>query len=312
MAADNLLRLPLLQDPHHLEIADEYLKPAPAIPLVLPWPKLQNLADPFRPGKVVVIGGPPGHGKTWLAQSIILRAQNRGAHWLYLALEDTAVDFQARMLCLLSDDWTPLSIEQDTLKRRQEILDNNGPELERIMQRVVLNPRTGYKGEIIKNGRVILPSLPYQQVLLWLAAACSMSRLIVIDPLALIELGVGLEEYKNVNLFFKSVIALAARYETNVMLCVHTVKRHGAARNYLLSVDDLQGAAIISRECHTVLLLDGHDIKTSMIYGQSGNSEQQHNRTLIIGKARYGRGQGLRLAFNMKSPNLEELGVIVG
>jgi hypothetical protein len=312
MATDNMLALPLLQDPRRLEIADEYLKPSPLIPMVLPWEKLQRAADPFRPGKVLVIGGPPGHGKTWIAQSIILRAQNVGAHWFYLALEDTAVNFQARMLCLLTDDWTPLSIEKETLGQRKEILDTCSSALESIMQRVVLNPRTGYKGDILKNGRVVLPALPYQQVLIWLAAACSMTSLVVIDPLALIEFGVGLEEYKNVSLFFKSVIALAARYETNVVICVHTIKRHGAARNYLLSVDDLQGAAVISREAHTVLLFDGHDPKTSMIYGQSGNSEQQHNRTMIIGKARYGRGHGWKFAFNLKSPNLEEVGAIVG
>jgi hypothetical protein len=58
-------------------------------------------------------------------------------------------------------------------------------------------------------------------------------------------------------------------------------------------------------------LADDHDWKDTDVWRIGGHRESvQHNRTVIVDKARHGKGAGLRFAFKMEKPEFCELGVI--
>ena len=70
---------------------------------------------------------------------------------------------------------------------------------------------------------------------------------------------------------------------------------------------------MIGRLCHCALLLDAHDLKVSTVYRPGGLREDvEHNRTVVIAKARNGAGTRQRLAFQQDStaPRFDELGLI--
>jgi len=62
-----------------------------------------------------------------------------------------------------------------------------------------------------------------------------------------------------------------------------------------------------------VLWLESHSDRSGKIKTACGTTESAYNRTLHILKARNGKGQGLRLAFEFdsKTLTLQELGLII-
>ena len=75
----------------------------------------------------------------------------------------------------------------------------------------------------------------------------------------------------------------------------------------------LAGGAAYSRFAQTILWLESHAEKISQVKTDCGRTEIEHNRTLHLLKARNGRGQGVKLAFNFQgeSLTLREEGIIV-
>jgi len=192
---------------------------------------------------------------------------------------------------------------------RAEALGRFGEELGEVTGYVCENPRAGRKDS---SGRTVVPLLPYGAVLDWLAQATESARVVFVDPISQIEFD-GREQWREEADFTRKALALAADTQATICLVAHTVKRPGRAASVPLTLEDVQGSAMIGRLCHCALLLDAHDPKTSEVHRWGGLREEvQHNRTVIIAKARNASGSRQRLAFQQddQAPLFEELGVI--
>ncbi len=110
------------------------------------------------------------------------------------------------------------------------------------------------------------------------------------------------------NAFLHDIKRTATDHCCSVVLVTHPIKAVSSP-----DVAQLAGGAAYSRFAQTILWLKSHPDKTSQVRTDCGTAEIEHNRTLHLLKARNGRGQDVRLAFNFRgeSLTLREEGIIV-
>jgi hypothetical protein len=135
---------------------------------------------------------------------------------------------------------------------------------------------------------------------------------VAVDPLAQID-WTGQKPWEAQADFMRRVVGISADGVATIILIAHTIKRPGKAALVQSGPDDVQGCAEFTRLAHTVLLWEGHNDKEAGIWVPGGLPMMiKHNRTLVIGKARFGRAGGQALAFNTRpdGPGYEELGMI--
>lgn len=276
----------------------------------LPWKRLSGLSNALRPGTVCILAGPPGTGKSFFTATIALAVHRAEVPWRYLPLEDRRTDFKWRLLAMLAGDYRMIEDDAEGAAWRQENLDRFAAALEDLTPHVCENPRFGCKDA---NGKTIVPALPFGSVLDWIRSACEQSaRVLFVDPISQIDFE-GREPWKAEAEFIRKALALTADAGATLVLVAHTVKRGGKTAALPLTLEDVQGSAMIARLCHTALILDAHDTKTSAVYRTGGLREDvEHNRTVLIAKARHASGARQRVAFTQRSdaPAFEEHGVI--
>ena len=139
------------------------------------------------------------------------------------------------------------------------------------------------------------------------------ARVVFVDPISQIEFDGRGEQWRAEADFVRKVLALACDSGGTLVLVAHTIKRPGKNASIPLSLEDVQGTAMIGRLCHTAVLLDAHENKTSSVHRAGGLwAEVEHNRTIIVAKARNGAGARQRIAFAQDShaPIFTELGII--
>lgn len=270
--------------------------------LALPWPGVSDAANALRPGKVCVLGGPPGFGKSILAMQLAIHAHHSGETWAFLPLEDCRSEWERRALAMLAGTWAPLNDSPGAAAEREALNTQYREELDALVAHVCENPTLPRDGTV--------PELPAEHVLDWTRRALVSSRLVFIDPFAKIDFP-DFHPWAGETGFVRQLVGLAANSGGTVFLVCHTVKRSGKAQSVGMSGEDLQGAAALNRLCHTVLLLDAHPSKESEVSVGSMRSPVIHERTLIIGKARNGPGAGMKFAMAMDGPRFTELGVIL-
>ncbi len=273
----------------------------------LPWPRFSDLTRALRPGSVMVVGGPAGHGKSFFALQIAVYTHHQGVSWMFLPLEDRKVDFERRLLAHLSGEWAVIDDSPDGAAERERILEQYGAELAELGRGVCENPRLPVKGA---DGKPVVRPLPYQVVLDWAGEAMDAARVVFIDPWTQIDFG-DRDPWRGEKDFIRQLVGLTSAAGASVVLVAHTIKRPGRHGTLPLSGEDLQGAAELKRLAHSVLLLDAHDERESEVWRPQEYREMViHERTVIVDKARHGSGAGLRLAFTMDGPGFRELGVI--
>jgi hypothetical protein len=276
----------------------------------LPWKRLSQLSRALRPGTVCVLAGPPGTGKSFFTATIAFAVHAAEVPWRFLPLEDRKTDFKWRLLAMLAGDYHMIEDDPEGAAWRQEHLERFAATLEQMTPFVCENPRTGVKGP---DGKTAVPPLPYGAVLDWIAAACGQSaRVLFVDPISQIDFE-GREPWRAEGQFIRSALALMADASATLVLVAHTIKRGGRNAALPLTLEDVQGSAMIGRLCHTALILDAHESKTSAVYRAHGLREDvTHNRTVLIAKTRHGSGARQRIAFVQRAdaPVFEELGVI--
>lgn len=276
--------------------------------IALPWPRLHDLiGGGLRPATLTVLGGPTGKGKSFFALEAAVCAHQHGRAFRWLPLEDSKVEFERRLLAHLAGDWRILSTEPSDAWRRAAALETHRAELADLAECVAENPRLGKPDA---SGKVVVPALPWRAVLDWTERAAERAKLLVIDPLAQLDFD-SRDLSAEHGRFVRGLVGLAAGTGAAVLLVAHSIKRPGKASGWPLSVEDLQGGAELGRLAHTVLLLEGHELRESEVWRAGSCRETvEHTRTLTIGKARHGRGGGERLAFSFDGPAFVELGTI--
>ena len=275
-----------------------------------PWKRLSGLSHALRPGTVCILAGPPGTGKSFFTAHIALAVHAAEVPWRYLPLEDRRTDFKWRLLAMLAGDYRMIEDDAEGAAWRQENLERFAAALEDLTPHVCENPRAGCKDA---DGKTVVPALPFGAVLEWIGAACEQSaRVLFVDPISQIDFE-GREPWKAEAEFIRKALALTADAGATLVLVAHTVKRGGKTAALPLTLEDVQGSAMIARLCHTALILDAHDPKTSAVYRTGGLREDvEHNRTVLVAKARHASGARQRVAFTQRSdaPAFEEHGII--
>jgi len=274
--------------------------------IALPWPRLSTLTNALRPGTVTILAGPAGNGKTLFALHIAVNVFKTGKPFMFLPLEDSKTDFQRRVLAHLANDWRVIDDSRDDAAHRKAALNTFEQQLVKLDPCVCENPRHPVRDN---TGRPTVPPLPYQKVIDWIGQAAETARVIFIDPIAQIDFG-DRNEWRGQSNFMRQVTGHAACSGCSLVLVAHTIKRPGRAATPLTG-EDVQGAAEFKRLCHTTLLLDAHDEKASEVWREGGCRETVlHDKTVIIDKTRNGSGRGNRVAFILKNPVFEEIGII--
>lgn len=276
----------------------------------LPWRSLNNLAKPLRPGSVCLVAGPIKVGKSYLLLNMALHCHRLGVPWRYLPLEDAWKDFGFRVLACIENNYDMTDDVPETANLRREALIRSGPYLEDVMRNVNDNPRLGKKDAA---GNTVIPPVYYQTVVEWARNAMKKARIIFIDPLSQIDAKTE-KHWNEESQFIRALLAIANDTQGTIVLSGHTSKRPGPAAKFDLTAEDVQGSAMLTRLCHTVLVLNGHDKKESTVVDSYGSRRlEQFNRTLYIAAARNGSGTRTKLAYtqNVNGPQFEEHGIII-
>jgi len=273
----------------------------------LPWRQLSRLSRALRPGTVMVLAGLPGYGKTLFSTELAVYIHSQGHRFAYLPLEGNRKEFVRRILAHISGDWSALDGAADNVDVRINSLFKYEPELAAICEQIDENPRLPKQRE---DGRLIVPPLPYEEVLDWTWEKTKTARVIIVDPIAQIDFR-GRNEWQSQKKFIQEATAIAGDSSSTVIIVCHTVKHPNSQWKTELSLSDVQGAKEIAGLTDCVLLLNRHSTKESGILCPGGETERiEHDRTLTIGKSRFGPGDGLRIAFRLNGPRFQELGVI--
>ncbi len=277
--------------------------------LPLPWPRLSDMSRALRPGTVTVIVGPPNTGKSIFTLEIALGVHQERETWSYLPLEDRRTDLLRRLLAVQVGSWSILNDDAENAQDRSASLEQHRAALGEFSLHVTENPRRPVVGE---DGKPRVEKLPYQKVLAWIEGELQKSRVVFVDPISQIDFN-PTRSWSDERDFILRILGMVAHAGASVVLVAHTVKRPGRAGSVGLSVEDVQGSAAFGRNCHTVIMVDAHEPKDSLVYKpMSGEGVVTHERTVLIARTRFGRGSRNRIAYHLdvSRPRFEELGVI--
>ena len=282
-------------------------------PLASPWTRLNHaLGGGFRPGTFSLLVGEPGSAKTYIALAICLFAHNQKWGWKYWPFERDDAYAARRMLAVLLNRWSVLEPEESPKNRT--IMDDTGifNQMARVTQYIEANPRQLRKDA---DDNYYIPSCTYRSVFDQLWNVCKDTALVVLDPLSMLYFdGDGRDEWKGQENFAKDASAMVAQTGSRLLAVHHTRKSMPGMKSRLSSLDEVAGAAALSRFADNVIFLEHNpDGQESDVITPDGiHSLQMHRRTLYIAKARDGRGTGWRIACDLdeQGPNLIEYGYI--
>jgi len=269
-----------------------------AIPF--PWPEISRLTYALLPGTCTVLCGSPGASKSLMLLESFLFWHSRGVACACLELEDGTTYHMRRALAQLAgnsyltrDDWCKANpAESDAAAAlHKHTLDTFGACLWEL-----------HRDE--------MPTM--QAALDWLATQCRRGkRIIAIDPYTLLDFGDrGPSAEKK---FFIDAKRMVEQAKASLILVTHPRKSQSFGGKVApVGMDDISGSTASSRFVQTVLWLQSHDFKTSSINLRMGITDVEHNRTVLIMKARnsIGARRGVATRFEAESLRMTELGGI--
>lgn len=279
--------------------------------MLSPWRKLTYALGGFRPGTLSLLVGEPGSAKTYGALALCLYAYRMGLSWAYWPFERDDTYAVRRLLAVLTNKWSVLELgnaDNLTLIQDEKVLRD----MAKLSLGIRQNPRQMRRDE---DGNLYIPSCRYEDVLEDLRRMCAENALVVLDPLSMLSFdGDGRDAWQGQERFAKDAAALAAQYKTRLLIVHHTRKSASGGKPRQNSLDEVAGAAALSRFADNVIFLEHHpDGLESEIVDEFGvHKTQLHRRTLFIAKARDGKGTGWKVACDLseQGPELVEWGFI--
>lgn len=281
------------------------------VTIPMPWGRLSDLSDAFRPGTLTILAGPSKKGKSFFAQNIVKHVHELGYPWAYLPLEDRRQQWMWRQLAILQGDYQMIRTDQAGYNYRQAVYDKFNGQIREYLGNVSENPRAGHRDH---NNATIIPEVPHKVIVDWVREQAKTKRFIIVDPVSQID-SEGKETWKEESWFMRQILGVIADASATLLLITHTVKRSGMSGKIDITAEDVQGSSMFVRLAQTTLLLDGlPDYKEGMVCLRSGEKTiVKYDKVVTIAAARNGPGTGLRIAFNMNKqhPSFEELGILV-
>lgn len=282
-------------------------------PFPLPWPKLTfAIGGGLRPGTFSLLVGEPGSAKTYIALAMCLHAHRSGWPWVYWPFEREDAYAARRLMAVLVNRWSVLDPHESkgssALMAGEEVFTD----MARITPCIEPNPRQFRRDEY---GDYYVPKCDYRQVLDRLRELCEGRDLVVLDPLSMVSFDdSGRDAWKGQEDFAKDAAAITAQTGSRLLVVHHTRKAAGGGRPRQSGLDEVAGAAALSRFADNVIFLEHtpDGIESDVIGPEGIRQMRTHRRTLFVAKARDGRGTGWRVACDLdeKGPELIEHGFI--
>jgi len=269
------------------------------------------LGGGLRAGTLTLFVGEPGSAKTFVVLAMCLYAHMHGWSWVYWPFERDDGYAMRRMLAVLVNDWRVMDVgreENAGLLNDDEVLKH----MAKIEPSILSNPRQMRRDEM---GNLYVPACHYADVLGRLRELCEANQFVVLDPLSMLSFDDGVKgAWEGQERFAKDAAALAAQYGTRLFIVHHTRKNSSGGKPRQNSLDEVAGAAALSRFADNVVFLehnpDGIENEIVDTYGMA--TSRVHKRTLFVAKARDGKGTGWRIACDLseQGPEMKEWGLI--
>ena len=260
-----------------------------------PWGRVGGLTKALLPGTVTIICGNVGASKSFMLLEAGGYWHEQGIKVAIYELEEGR-DFhlsrclaqKSRTAAITDPDWIRVNPEQ-----ARALFADNEAWLESFGAFIYAEPGSQ-------------PTL--EQLTEWTKARAKAGcRIIAIDPIT-----AAAHKSRNVweedGAFLHGINRIASDHHCSFILITHPIKAVSFP-----DITQLAGGAAYSRFAQTILWLESHADKTSQVKTACGTTELEHNRTLHLLKARNGKGQGVKLAFNFsnESLTLHEEGIII-
>ena len=260
-----------------------------------PWSSIGGLTKALLPGTVTIICGGIGASKSFMLLQAGAYWHENGIKTAIYELEESRAFHLSRCLAQLSScsDMTDPDWIKENSGQSRKLFTEHETFLDSFGACVYASPDTQ-------------PTL--EQLAKWVQdRAKTGCRIICIDPVTAAA-HKGRSVWEEDNAFLHSIKRTAVDYHCSIVLITHPIKAVSFP-----DMTQLAGGAAYSRFAQAILWLESHTDKTSKVKMNCGTTETEYNRTLHILKARNGKGQGIRLAFNFQSESLtlRELGIIV-
>jgi hypothetical protein len=148
-------------------------------------------------------------------------------------------------------------------------------------------------------------------LLAWIRQKARSHRVVAVDPITMMTRGEN--PWTADERFLFGAKRIIESTGSSLILITHPRKMQQGANRNNLSMDDLAGGVAYSRFSQTLMLLLAHEPKESVVERQAGALRETYNRTMVVLKARNGKGaEGHRFAFvfDSKTLTLTEVGRI--
>ncbi len=247
-------------------------------------------------GELTIVAGPPGNGKSYLALLMCCLAEKQGVPWLYQPLEDNQLRWMHRASAVWFDSWQWIGRDPDSLPYMEGHLRSHSEEVNALGTHICENPRLPFKDAA---GGISCPRCTYLDVVEWLKAEAPKQKLIVVDPISMLDFKMdGQLAYEGQADFVQTCQGIATLLGAHIVLVCHTEKRPGSKSR--LGLPDVQGAADITRFAHNVLLMDYHEPEdTDVVTIRQEKLKVSHKRTMVVAKAREGARSGSWIACDL-------------
>lgn len=261
--------------------------------LPMPWEGLHWYTRAFLPGTVTMLCGNVGASKSLMAMQLFAHYAESGVKTALYELEED----------------TPFHLRR-ALAQKTGLSALTYPEGVSELSCAVPGIMSDNADFLQKMGKVLFDAKnqqTHEQIGQWIndRAHCG-CRLIGVDPItAAVSNG---KPWIADNAFLQNVKGIAVRYGCSILFITHPTKSM-----MYPDVNQIAGSSAFSRFAQTIVWLESHDTKNSMIKSCCGSSQSEHTRTLHILKARNSSGGGLRLAYHFDPASLcvSEIGIIV-
>lgn len=265
----------------------------------IPWEMLAADTRALLPGTVTILCGSPGATKSLALVQWARHLMSKRVPVCLLALED-GVSYHLRraaaqilgMSDLTDDGWCRGNPDKVADIKRQ------------------LGPTLTALKSVIEAPAVANKCGP-DNLLAWIRQKARGHRVVAVDPITMMTRGEN--PWTADEKFLFGAKRIIEGTGSSLVLITHPRKMQQGANRNNLSMDDLAGGVAYSRFSQTVLLLLAHEPKENVVERQAGALNETYNRTMVILKARNGRGaEGHRFAFRFdpKTLTLTEVGRI--
>ena len=288
------------------DLADEYEKVAAGLIRTIPWPwpMLTDFTEALAPGKVTLISGTPGSGKSLFVLQCVIHWLDRGESVVYFCLEGTRNDHLRRGLAQLAGEsgvtknrWSSEHIERIRAWQEEYVT-----ELSRLTSALETTESC--------------PAETLDQLADWTRSqAKAGKRIVIIDPITMAERTE--KPWIADKKFLRAVGRIAGEYGASVILVTHPTNGGQDA-----DLGNVAGGEAYKRFTDTIITVSIHkdgkqaDVKTDL--GIDANCA--FNQTVRMVKARYAEGAALAYRFSeerrvdgqrRRSLKTSELGIII-